>query len=106
MFDIRCRCNKFRALFLLSPIKLRYGVFNCLIPGAALSVPVDAIGEIAPQINNVRIFGKKSVPAKFKASIMPSDGFSKVNPGISLTLLLFLMHRVYPNMISIFQTIF
>ena len=36
--DIRCRCNRFRSLslfhpfFTLSPIALRYGVFNRLIP--------------------------------------------------------------------------
>ena len=71
MFDIRCRCNRLRPLSLLSSIVLRYGVFNRLIPDAALSVLVDPIGDVAPTINNnLRIFRKKSVSAKIKTSIM------------------------------------
>ena len=65
MFDIRCRCNRFRSLSLLTPIALWYGVFNRLIPDAALSASVDPMGEVPPRISNLRIFGKKSVPAKF-----------------------------------------
>ena len=64
MFDIGCRCNRFRSLFLLSPIVLRYGVFNRLIPDAAFSASVDSMREVAPKINNLGIFGKKSVSAK------------------------------------------
>ena len=33
---------------------------------------LDPVGEVAPKINNLRIFGKKSMSAKFKASVMPS----------------------------------
>ena len=66
IFDIRCRSNKFISLSLLSPIVLRCGVFNRLIPDAALSASVDPIGEVAPKINNLRMFGKKSVLATFK----------------------------------------
>ena len=61
---------------------LRYGVFNRLIPDAALSALVDPMEEVAPKINNLRIFRKKSVSAKFKASVMPSGGSSKVKPGL------------------------
>ena len=87
-FDICCRCNRFRPLSLLSYIVLRYGVFNRLIPGAALSALVDLMGEVAPKINNLRVSGKKSVSAKFKASIMPSGGSSKVQPDLPSTLFL------------------
>ena len=87
-FDICCRCNRFRSLFLLSDIVLRYAVFNCLLPGASLSALVDLMGEVAPKINNLRVLGKKSVSAKFKALIMPSGGSSKVKPGLPLTLFL------------------
>ena len=54
--------------FSLSPFALRYGVFNRLISDAALSALVDVMGEAAPKIKNLRILGKKSVSAKFKAS--------------------------------------
>ena len=87
-FDICCRCNRFRSLFLLSDIVLRYAVFNCLIPGASLSALVDLTGEVAPKINNLRVLGKKSVSAKFKALIIPSGGSSKVKPGLPSTLFL------------------
>ena len=46
------------------------------------------MGEVAPKINNLRIFGKKSVAAKFKASIRPSGGSSKVKSGLPSTLFL------------------
>ena len=49
---------------------LQYGVFNRLIPDAALSISVDPIGEVITKIKDLRIFGKKSVLAKFKTSIM------------------------------------
>ena len=88
MFDIRCRCNKFRSLSLLSRIVLWYGVFNRLIPDVALSALVDPMGEIAPKINNLRIFEIKSVIAKFEASLMPSGGSSKVKPGLPSTFFL------------------
>ena len=88
MFDIRCRCNRFRSLSLLSPIVLRKGVFNRLIPDAALSASVDPMGQVAPKSNNLHRFRKKSVSAKFKASIMPSGGSSKVKPGLPSTLIL------------------
>ena len=88
IFDIRCRCNRSRSLSLLSPIVLRYDVFNPLIPGAALAASVDPMGEVAPKINKLRIFGKKSVSAKFKASVMPSDGSSKLNAGLPSTLVI------------------
>ena len=79
MLDIRCRCNRLKALSLLSPIVLRYGVFNRVTPNAALSTSVDPMGEAPPKINSWRIFGKKSVSPKFKASIIiPSGGSSKV----------------------------
>ena len=86
MFDIRCRCNKFISVSLLSSVVLQYGVFNRLIPDAAHSASVDTMGEVAPKINNLCIFGKKSVPAKFKASIMPYGGPSKTKPGLPSTL--------------------
>ena len=67
-FDILCRCNRFRSLSLLSPTVLRYGIFNCLIPDAALLTSVDPMGEVlasvdpmgevAPRINSLGIFGK------------------------------------------------
>ena len=44
--------------------------------------------EVAPKVNNLRKFGKKSVSAKFKASIMTSGGSSKVKPGLTSTLFL------------------
>ena len=66
MLDIRCRYNKFRSVSLLSPSVLRYDVFNRIIPDAALSVSVDLMGKVAPKINALRIFGKRSVSAKFK----------------------------------------
>ena len=44
--------------------------------------------EAAPKINNLRIFGKKSISSKFKASIMPSGGSSKAKPVLPLTLFL------------------
>ena len=88
MFDINCRCNKFRSLSLLSPILLRYGVFNRLTPDAALPAPVDSRGEVARKSNNSRIFRKKSVSAKFKVSIMGSGGSSKLNPGLPSTVFL------------------
>ena len=61
MFEIRCRCSRFRSLSLLSPIVLRYGVFNRLIPDAALPSSVDPMGKVAPTTNDLRIFGKKLV---------------------------------------------
>ena len=85
-FDICCRYNRFRSLSLLTSIVLRYGIVNRLIPDVALSASVVPMGEVVPKINNLCIFGKKSKPAKFKASIMPSGGFSKVKPGLPLTL--------------------
>ena len=88
MFDIRCRCNRFRSLSLLLPILLRYSAFNPLFPGAALSASVDPMGEVAPKISNLCILGKKSGSAKFKASIMPPGGSSKVKPGLPSTLFL------------------
>ena len=88
IFGICCRWNRFRSLSLLSPTVLRYGVFNCLIPDAALSASVDPMGQVAPKINNLHIFGKKSVSAKFKASIIPSGGSSKVKPGLPSTIFL------------------
>ena len=88
VFDIICRYNRFRTLSLLSAIVLRHGVFNRLIPDAALSASVDPMGVATPKIKTLCIFGKKSVSAKFKASIMPSGGFSKVNPGLPSTLFL------------------
>ena len=66
MFDIRYRCNRFRSLLLLSSIVLGYGVFNCLIPDADFSASVDPMGEVAPNISNLHIFGMKSVSAKLK----------------------------------------
>ena len=42
MFYIRCRWNRFRSLSLLSPIVLRYGVFNRLISDSALFLVFDA----------------------------------------------------------------
>ena len=87
MFHIICRCNKFKSLSLLSPTLLRHGVFNCLIPDAALSV-FDPMREVTPKINNFLIFGKESISTKFKASIMPSDGSSKVKTGLPSTLFL------------------
>ena len=65
MFYIRCRWNRFRSHSLLSPIVLRHGVFNRLIPDAALLASVDPVGEVAPKINNLRVFGKESGSAKF-----------------------------------------
>ena len=44
--------------------------------------------EVIPKINNFLIFGKKSISTKFKASIMPSDGSSKVKTGLPSTLFL------------------
>ena len=88
MFDIRWRFNKFRSLSLLSPIVTRYGGFIRLIPDAALSALVDSMGEVAPNINNLRILGKTSVSAKFKASIMPSCGSSNMKPALSSPLFL------------------
>ena len=94
MFDIRCRYNKFRLFSLLSPIVLRHGVFNCLIPDAALSALVNPMVEVAPKINNLPILGKKSVSAKFKASIMPSCGSSKVKPGLLSTIFSFTLFNL------------
>ena len=102
VFDIICRCNRFRTLSLLSPIVLRYGVFNRLIPDAALSASVDPMGEAAPKIKTLCIFGKKLVSAKFKASIMPSGGFSKVNPGLPSTLFL-VFHAPYISSDTLFN---
>ena len=56
MFDIHCRCNKSASLSLLSPIVLQHGVFNPLIPHAALSAWVDQGEEVPPKIKNLRIF--------------------------------------------------
>ena len=39
-------------------------------------------------MNNLDILGKKSVSAKFKASIMPSGGSPKVKPGLPSTFFL------------------
>ena len=64
IFDILFRCNRFRSLSLLSPIVLCYGVFNRLIPDAALSASVDPMAEVAPKINNLRIFGKNFLSQK------------------------------------------
>ena len=88
MFDIRCRCNRFRSLSLLSNIVFRYAIFNRLIPDAALSSSVDLMVEFISKINNLRLFGKKSGSAKFKASIMLSGGSPKVKPGLPMTLFL------------------
>ena len=104
MFDIRCRCNRFRSLSLLSPIVLRYGVYNRLIPDAALSSSVDPMGEVTPKINNLHIFGKKSGSAKFKASIMPSGGSSKVKPALpSILFLVFDAPCISSKIIPLFQ---
>ena len=46
------------------------------------------MGEVAPKIKNLRILGKKSVSAKFKASILSSGGSSNVKPSLPSTLLL------------------
>ena len=59
MLDIRCRCNRFRSLSFLSRIVLRCGIFNGLIPDAALSVSVDPMSEFTFKINNLRTFQKK-----------------------------------------------
>ena len=95
MFDIRCRCYKFRSFSLLSPIVLQHGVFNPLIPDATFSTSVDPMGEVAPKISNWLILGKKSVSTKFQAAIMPSDGSSKVKSGLPSTIFLVLMRLVF-----------
>ena len=48
----------------------------------------DPMREVTPKINNFLIFGKESISTKFKASIMPSDGSSKVKTGLPSTLFL------------------
>ena len=93
MFDIQCRCN--RSLSLLSPTVLRYGVFNRFIPDAGFSTSVNAMAEVAPKINNLRMLGKKSVSAKFKVSIMPSGGPRKVKLCLHRLFSLFLILRVF-----------
>ena len=77
-----------RSLSLLLPIVLRYCIFNRVIPDAALSASVDPMWGFAPKTNNLRVFRKKSVSVKFKASMMPSDGSSKMKPGLPSTLFL------------------
>ena len=81
----------------------RFVVFNRLIPDTALSDSVDPMGGEAPKINNLHIFGKKPVSAKFKASIMPSCGSSKVKPGLQRLLSLFLPLLVFAHFIPLFQ---
>ena len=58
VFDIICRYNRFRTLSLLSAIVLRHGVFNRLIPDAALSASVDPMREATPKIKTLRMFAK------------------------------------------------
>ena len=67
MFDTRCMCNKFRSLSFLSPVAPRYGVFNRLIPDAALSALVD----------NLRIFTSIMSSLHKKRSFPFQDFFSK-----------------------------
>ena len=87
-----------RSLFLFSTIVRRFGVFNRLIPDAALSASVYPMGGVAPKINNLHIFGKKPASAKFKASIIPSCGSSKVKPGLQRLLSLFLPLLVFAHL--------
>ena len=96
MFDIQCRCN--RSLSLLSPTVLRYGVFNRFIPDAGFSTSVNAMAEVAPKINNLRMLGKKSVSPRFKVSIMPSGGPRKVKLCLHRLFSLFLILRVFPQL--------
>ena len=58
--------SKFRLLPLCYSF-LRYGALNRLTTDAALPASTDPIEKVAPKINNLCIFEKESLAAKFKA---------------------------------------
>ena len=93
-----------RSLSLLLPIVLRYCIFNRVIPDAALSASVDPMWEFAPKTNNLRVFRKKSVSVKFK--MMPSDGSSKVKPGLPSTLFLVFDVPIFPYFTFLSQELY
>ena len=95
-----------RPLSLLLPILLRYGVFNRVIPDAALSASVDPMWEFAPKTNNLRVFRKKSVSVKLKALMMPSDRSSKVKPGLPSTLFLVFDVPIFPYFTFLSQKLY
>ena len=89
MFDIHYRCNELNHLFSYHPLCFDMVLLTALFLMQLFQFRLIQCERLLLRLTAyIGIFGKKSVSAKFKASIMSSDRSSKVKSGLPSTLFL------------------